>query len=64
MLARIRKALVAAAGSALAAGGSALFTALPEGLTQEEISKAVGAAIAAAVAVGWATYRVRNAPTT
>jgi hypothetical protein len=59
MLARVRKAVIAGIGAALAAGVGALATS--GALTQEEISKALGVGIAAGVTVGWATYRVPNA---
>lgn len=62
MIARIRKAVTAGVLAAAAATGSAIFTALPDGLTQDEISKAIGVGIAALVVTGWATYRVPNAP--
>jgi hypothetical protein len=63
MLARIRKALVAGIGAGLAAAVAALMQAALEGnINRDEVSRAIGAGVAAAVAIGWATYKVRNAP--
>lgn len=55
-MAQIRKALVAAAG----AGVSAAVAAISNG---SDIPTAVGAGVAAALVVGWATWQVRNKPT-
>lgn len=54
-LRRIRKALIAAAVAALAAGGGKLT----EGGTAED---AIGLALAAALLAGLSTYRVPNLP--
>jgi hypothetical protein len=59
MLARIRKAVIAGLGAGIAAGvGTLVQSGAP---TKDEVSKALGVAIVAAVTVGWATYKVRNA---
>lgn len=64
MLARIRKAVVAGIGAGLAAFIAALVQSATEGVVnRDEVSKAIGMAIAAAVTVGLATYKVRNAGT-
>lgn len=56
---RIRKALTAAAG----AGIAAVVTALTAGvkLDAEGVAKLAGIFLAAAIPVGWATWRVPNA---
>lgn len=61
MLARIRKAITAGLGAGIAAGLGAVATS--GALTRDEVSKALGVGLVAAVATGWATWRVRNAPT-
>lgn len=61
MIARIRKAVIAGLGAGVAAGIGALATA--GALTRDEFSKALGVAIVAAAATGWATWRVPNAST-
>lgn len=58
MLARIRKALIAGVGAGLAAGFGAVATA--GALTQEEVSRALGVGVAAAVTVGWTAWKVPN----
>jgi len=59
MLARVRKAITAG----LAAGVSVAVGAIVAAgtLDQDQISKAIGAGVAAAVLAGWATWRVPNA---
>lgn len=58
MLARIRKAVLAGIGAGVAAGvGSLVQAGAP---TEDEVSKAVGVAVIAAITIGWATYRVPN----
>jgi hypothetical protein len=64
MLARIRKAVVAGVGAALAAFVSALVQSATEGvINRDEVAKGIGVAIVAGVTVGWATYKVRNVGT-
>lgn len=54
---KIRKALVAAVG--------ALVSGLIAGFTDGQLTWAeVGTAVGLGIAAGWATYRVRNEPTT
>lgn len=63
MLARIRKAVVAGALAALAAGGSTLVQAAAEStVDRAAVSHAIGLAVAAAATVGWATWKTRNRP--
>lgn len=57
---RIRKALIAGAGAGIAPAAAVLAKA--EKFDSATISQAIGAFIAAAAVVGWATYRVPNAP--
>jgi len=59
MLARIRKALVAALSAGLSVAFGALVAA--GSLDQEQITKAIGAGVAAALVAGVATWRVPNA---
>ncbi len=60
-MARIRKALVAAAGAAVPAGVAAFFKAAEDGTVDEaDVATIVGAALAAGLAVGWATFRTPN----
>lgn len=64
MLARIRKAIVAGIGAAVAAFLPALLDALNvDGFNQVSVIKAAGVAIAAGAVVGIATYKIRNAGT-
>lgn len=64
MLARIRKAIVAGFGASAAALLPAALDAFNvDGFTQTSVGKAIGVALAAGVAVGWATYKVRNVGT-
>lgn len=58
MLARIRKAVAAAAGAGVAAGLGSI--AVGGALTKDEVSKALGVAIVAAAGTGWATWRIEN----
>jgi len=60
MIARIRKAVIAGLSAGLSVAVGALVAA--GSLDQEQISKAIGAGVAAAVVAGWATWRVPNAP--
>ncbi|HEX5542456.1 MAG TPA: hypothetical protein VFX60_12995 [Micromonospora sp.] len=58
-MAKIRKALLAGASTAL---GVAVTALLKSGeLTSANVASAVGAGVAAGVAAGWATWRVPNA---
>jgi hypothetical protein len=58
-MARIKKAIVAGFGAGLAA---AVASVVQSGaMTQDEIVKALGVGVAAAFAVGWATYKAKNA---
>jgi hypothetical protein len=58
VIARIRKALIAGFGAGLAAGVGAIVAA--GALTKDEVSKALGVGIVAAITVGYATFRVPN----
>lgn len=60
-LATIKKALVAAVGAGLAAAVGVLTKAGK--LDQATVGQALGAFAVAAFAVGWATWKARNAPT-
>jgi hypothetical protein len=57
---KIRKALVAAGGAALAVLVTGLQTEVPQ--TSNGWGLLLGGAVAAAVVAGWATWRVPNAP--
>lgn len=59
MLAKIRKALIAGLGAGIAAGVGALTIAGAP--TKDQVSKALGVALVAAVGTGWATWRTENA---
>ncbi|XVU25826.1 hypothetical protein ACQPZJ_01840 [Actinoplanes sp. CA-054009] len=59
MIARIRKAVIAGLGAGISTGVGALVVAGT--LNSEEVSKAIGVGVAAAVSVGWATWRTPNA---
>jgi hypothetical protein len=60
MLARIRKAVIAGLGAGISVAFGALVAA--GSLDQDQITKAIGAGLVAALTVGIATYRVPNAP--
>lgn len=63
MIARARKAAVAAAGAFLTAAVSALAEAALDGaVSGNDVSQAIGLGVAAAVALGWGVWRVPNAP--
>jgi len=59
MLARIKKAIVAGLGAGLTAAIASI--AQSGAMTRAQIVKAVGVGVAAAIAVGWATYQAKNA---
>lgn len=60
---RVRKALMAGFGAAVTAGVAALADAAKTGKVDGgAVTLALGAAIAAGLAVGWATWRIPNAP--
>lgn len=59
MLARIRKAVIAGLGAGIAAGVGALTIAGAP--TKDQVSKALGVALIAAVGTAWATWRAPNA---
>jgi len=64
MLARIRKAITAGVGAAIAAFLPALLDALNvDGFGRISVGKAIGVALAAGAVVGWATYKIRNVGT-
>lgn len=64
MLAQIRKAVVAALGGFLGAGASWLAKAAVDGtINSDDVSQAIGAGVSAAVALGYAVYKARNAGT-
>ncbi len=58
MLARIRKAVIAGAGAGIAPAAAVLAKA--DKFDSATISQALGAFIAGAAVVGWATWRVPN----
>lgn len=61
MLARIRKAVVAGLFAGVSAGAATLVqTGAP---TEDQVTKALGIALAAAVVTGIATFKTRNAGT-
>lgn len=60
MISRIRKAVVAGVGAGITAGLGALVAA--GALTRDELTKAVGVAVAGGAAVAWTTWRVPNEP--
>ena len=59
MISKVRKAVIAGLGAGVAAGVGALMRS--GSMTSEDISNAIGVGVAAAVAIGWATWRVPNA---
>lgn len=59
MISRIRKAVIAGLSAGVSVAVGALLAAGT--LDQEQVSKAIGAGVAAAVAAGWLTWRVPNA---
>jgi hypothetical protein len=59
MLARVRKAVMAGVGAGIAAVVTALSTGVQ--LDADGIAKLAGIFLAAAIPVGWATWRVPNA---
>jgi hypothetical protein len=59
---RVRKAITAGIGAAITAGVTSIVQ--DGALTRAEVTKALGVALAAGVTVAWATWRVRNDPTT
>lgn len=61
-LAQIKKAVVAGVGAGLAAATTALVEAWPGGVDNGEWGVILGGFVAAAFAVGLATYEARNAP--
>jgi hypothetical protein len=59
MLARIRKAVLAGLGAGITAG---ITTLVQDGApTKDQVSKALGVALVAAVTIGWGTWRIENA---
>lgn len=58
-MARVKKAIIAGLGAGITAAVASI--AQSGAMTQDQIIKAVGVGVAAAVAVGWATYKARNA---
>jgi len=60
MLARIRKCVVAGVGAGVAAAVPVIWKS--GNLDGAAVSQAIGAFFAAAVLVGWATWRAPNAP--
>lgn len=62
MLAQVRKAALAAGGGFLAALVAALAQAATDGtVSADDVSQALGVAVASAVTLGWAVWRVPNA---
>lgn len=62
-LKRIRKAIVAGVGAGGSAAVAVVAKGLSDGLSAELVGQALGAFVIAAVPVGWAAYKVRNART-
>lgn len=60
MLARIRKAVIAGLGAGVAAAVPVIWKSGK--LDGASVSQAIGAFVAAAALVGWATWGARNAP--
>lgn len=60
MISRIRKAVVAGVGAGITAGLGALAAAGT--LNRDELTKALGVAVAGGAAVAWTTWRVPNDP--
>jgi hypothetical protein len=58
-MARVKKALIAGLGAGVAAAVASIVQS--GAMTQDQIVKAIGVGVAAALAVGWATYKARNA---
>jgi hypothetical protein len=58
MLARVRKAVIAGLSAGVSVAVGAIVTA--GSLDREQVSKAIGAGVAAAVVAGWATWKVPN----
>jgi hypothetical protein len=56
-MARIRKALVAGAGTAVSTFVAGFWTSGGDG---DKLAALIGAALAAGIAFGWATYRTPN----
>lgn len=59
MIARVRKAVIAGVGAGAAAFVGALVVAGAP--TKDEVSKALGVGLVAAVGTAWTTWRVPNA---
>lgn len=63
MLARIRKSVLAGLGAGIAAAAGIVGKAAETGtLGENTVQQAIGAFLAGAAVVGWATWRVPNAP--
>lgn len=64
MFAKIRKAVIAGFGAGVTAFIGALSTVLADGKFDGagDLGWVVGSVLVAAVTVGWATYRLPNAP--
>ena len=58
MVSRIRKAVIAGLSAGVSVAVGAIVAA--GSLDREQVSKAIGAGVAAAVLAGWATWRVPN----
>jgi hypothetical protein len=58
VISRIRKAVIAGVGAGITAGLGAL--AVAGALTREELTKALGVAVAGGAAVAWTTWRTPN----